>query len=188
MVGKLSGFERKDGELQLFFRDTDNGIYNLWYSGGEWKVQRLGCCSVGNPVAMERSNNEIHVFFRGTDNSIYDIWYGGGAWNAPTALATEATGNPTAFGRPNGEIQMFYRARTTGAIWNASASLGAKEWEFHERACCAAGDPAAFEQPSGALRVFFRGTNNALYDFPYAGGKGYPPEYLGGEATEDSEY
>lgn len=189
MLGKLSGFERKDGELQLFFRGTDNGIYNLWYSGGEWKEQRLGCCSAaGNPVAMERSNGEIDVFYRTSTNSIDDIWYGGGAWSQPAELATEAAGNPTAFGRPDGEIQMFYRARQTGAIWNASTALGSKEWEFHERACCAAGDPSAFQQPSGALRVFFRGTNNAIYDFPYVGGKWYSPEYLGGEAVEDSEY
>lgn len=188
MLGKPSGFERANGEIQVFFRGTDNGIYNLWYSAGKWSLQRLGCCTAGNPVALERSNGEIDVLFRGTNNSIYDIWYSGGVWNGPAELATEAAGNPSAFERANGEIQMFFRARQTGAIWNGWAATGATKWSFQERGCCAAGDPSAFEQPSGALRVFFRGTNNAIYDIPYSGGTWYSPEYLGGEASEDTEY
>jgi hypothetical protein len=190
MLGKPSGFERSNGEIQVFFRGTDNGIYNLWYNGGQWQVEKLGCCTAGNPAALERSNGEIDVFFRGTNNSIYDIWYSGGVWNQPAELATEAAGNPSAFERANGEIQLFYRARQTGAIWNGWAARGAQGWSFQERACCAAGGPSAFEQPSGALRVFFRGTDNAIYDFPYAGGTWYPPEKLGGvgAAAEDPEY
>lgn len=69
----------------LFFRGTDNRIYNYWWdSNNKWRLDPLDldynvtpAIAAGDIVLHPSASN---VFFRGTDNRIYNYWWTGTTW------------------------------------------------------------------------------------------------------------
>jgi SpoIID/LytB domain protein len=65
------------GNLLVFVRGTDNGIYTLRYGGGWGGWMRLGGqgdVTENAPGATSRGANRYDLFVRGTDSRVYQIW------------------------------------------------------------------------------------------------------------------
>jgi hypothetical protein len=65
------------GNLLVFVRGTDNGMYSLRYSGswGGWtRIGGLGDVTENTPGATSRGPNRYDMFVRGTDSKVWQLW------------------------------------------------------------------------------------------------------------------
>ena len=65
------------GNLLVFVRGTDNGMYALRYSGswGGWtRIGGLGDVTENTPGATSRGPNRYDMFVRGTDSKVWQLW------------------------------------------------------------------------------------------------------------------
>jgi subtilisin family serine protease len=121
------------GDLHVFYKATDNALYDVWLSGSTWTNTKLGGTGGGVPAGnvspiYRTVNGDLHAIYRGTSGYLYDWWM-----DAQTNVWHEALiGGPIAgtaspinqaisgelhviYTRPNGSL---YDDHISGSTWN----------------------------------------------------------------------
>ncbi|HYG60861.1 MAG TPA: hypothetical protein VD902_22515, partial [Symbiobacteriaceae bacterium] len=105
---------RFGGNLHLFVRGTDNGIYwnrmSRQTGWGEWRELPGGGRTTAAPCAVE-FGNRMHVFVRGTDDRLYQNTHtGGNNWTGWSQVPGNAvTPSGPAITVHNGVLYLFIR-------------------------------------------------------------------------------
>ena len=108
------------GNLDVFWRGTDNGLWHTWYSGGQWHGPQAlapagSLASDPSPVSSEAG--ALDVFWEGTDGNLWHVWYQNG-WHGPQSLGGGPLGSapqPVSWG--SGQIDVFWKG-TDGNLWH----------------------------------------------------------------------
>ena len=108
------------GNLDVFWRGTDNGLWHTWYSGGQWHgPQELAPAGslASDPSPVSSEAGVLDVFWKGTDGNLWHVWYQNG-WHGPQSLGGGPLGSapqPVSWG--SGQIDVFWKG-TDGNLWH----------------------------------------------------------------------
>lgn len=174
------------GETNVYFRGTDNAIWQWQWSNNAWHLTRLGGSAAGDPVAYRHQSGASHaVYFRGTDNAIWQIqWQADNQSWTLTSLGGSAAGNPTAY--VNGTTQAVYFRGTDGAIWQLQWQLDNQSWTLTSLGGSASADPTAYVNGS-TQSVYFRGTDTAIWQLQWqSDNQSWTLTRLGGSAAANA--
>ncbi|MGD1053148.1 MAG: G1 family glutamic endopeptidase [Candidatus Dormibacteria bacterium] len=175
------------GDLDVFWRGTDNGLWHTWYSGGQWNgPQELAppgsLASDPSPVSSE--TGVMDVFWKGTDNNLWHVWYQNG-WHGPQSLGGGPLGSapqPVSWG--SGQIDVFWKG-TDGNLWHMWYQSG-----WYGPQSLGGGPLLSTPHPVswglGNIDVFWEGPGESLVHEWYANGW-QGPQNLGGAGTVASD-
>jgi hypothetical protein len=175
------------GDLDVFWRGTDNGLWHTWYSGGPWNgPQELAppgsLASDPSPVSSEAG--VLDVFWKGTDGNLWHVWYQNG-WHGPQSLGGGPLGSapqPVSWG--SGQIDVFWTG-TDGNLWHMWYLNG-----WYGPQSLGGGPLLSMPHPVswgvGNIDVFWEGPSESLVHEWY--GNGWQgPQNLGGAGTVASD-
>jgi len=122
-AGKPATLYDPNGQQHVFFRATDNGIYQVFYDPStnnvhgpeQWDSDQTGNFVLGNPATMSTPNQQ-HVFHVNSFGSIKHIYYDYTTGRAPIEqwVSGAAIGStPATMFEPNGQQHVFYRGADT---------------------------------------------------------------------------
>ncbi len=159
------------GIIDVFYRGTNGGLQNWYWSGSAWSFASIGTEKAieGSPSAIALPENHIDVFYRGTTGGLQNWYWNGSTWSY-SAIGAEKVmaGEPDAIALPEGHIDVFYRGTTGGLqndYWNGSTwSYGAIGSEKVME-----GNPSAIALPENHIDVFYRGTTGGLQNWYWNG-------------------
>jgi hypothetical protein len=148
------------GNYNIFYRGTDNSIYQMAWTGSKWITADLGGLTYSAPTVLVTPGPRLDVFVRGINNHLWQLTWtpsGWGQWHdiggyilsAPTAASIGA-GNYNIF--YIGANNQIYQQGWTGSNW-IIGDLGGGSYSA----------PAALATAGPRLDVFVRGTNNDIY-------------------------
>jgi hypothetical protein len=183
-AGNPSGYRRPDGVDSVFYRGSDNHIYEIYQvydslyhyyptpPGFGNLTSLTGAPKAdGDPSAYTRSDGIFSVVYRGQtsrtlDGHVYELYLDGG-WSVGdlTALtgAPGATGNPSGYQRSDSVDSVVYRG-TNGHIYELYLKRVGREksWRFGDLteqtgAPTASGSPVGYVRSDGINSVVYRG-------------------------------
>ncbi len=162
------GAER-NGDLYVFWRGSNGGLVQSWFSGGRWwGPVDLGMGPLGSaPTVAVQASGEIDVFWRGANGGLWEAFYANGRWLGPLDLGVgPLTSAPaaTAWGTEvdvywrgaDGSLREFYWANQS---WHGPITLGMGPL---------GSGPAAAANASGAQSVYWQGADGGLWQALYA--------------------
>ena len=159
------------GNLDVFWRGTDNGLWYMWYSNGWHGPQSLGGAGTmaSDPYPVSWGPGHIDVFWKGTDGNLWHAWFLGG-WYGPQSLGDGPLGSaphPVSWGV--GHIDVFWEG-TDGGLWHAWYLGGWYGPQSLGGVGTMASDPAPVSWGVGHIDVFWKGTDGNLWHAWYLGG------------------
>ena len=159
------------GNLDVFWRGTDNGLWHMWYSNGWHGPQFLGGAGTmaSDPYPVSWGPGHIDVFWKGTDGNLWHAWYLGG-WYGPQSLGDGPLGSaphPVSWGV--GHIDVFWEG-ADGGLWHAWYLGGWYGPQALGGVGTMASDPAPVSWGVGHIDVFWKGTDGGLWHAWYLGG------------------
>ncbi len=175
------------GNLDVFWRGTDNGLWHEWYSGGQWNgpqelVPAGSLASDPSPVSSDPG--VLDVFWKGTDGNLWHVWYQNG-WHGPQSLGGGPLGSapqPVSWG--SGQIDVFWTG-TDGNLWHMWYLNG-----WYGPQSLGGGPLLSTPHPVswgvGNIDVFWEGPGETLVHEWYANGW-QGPQSLGGAGTVASD-
>lgn len=173
------------GNLDVFWRGTDNGLWHMWYSNGWQGPQFLGGAGTmaSDPYPVSWGPGHIDVFWKGTDGNLWHAWYLGG-WSGPQSLGDgPLAGAPQPVSAGYGHIDVFWRG-TDSALWEAVYSVG---WSGPiGLGGSMSGDPAPTSPLLGNIEVVYVGADGLLWHDDYVDGWSGPADLGDGPATQPS--
>ena len=177
-LSKIAAVQFASNAMAIFYRGTDNKIYNSWMStpgvNNSWVTPvSMGTKTfVGDPVAINQGNGLVDVFARDTNDDLYhDYQVSGGSWSGWTELisGTVIPSDPSVMLLSNGAEAVFVRGMN-GSIYNTWEGTAENEstwtttWSLiGTTSNFFAGNPIPVVQSDGYTDVFARGTDNDLY-------------------------
>lgn len=120
MGGQPHAISWGSGELDVFWRGTDNGLWHEWCSNGQWNgPQELAPAGslASDPSPVSSGVGALDVFWKGTDSNLWHVWYQNG-WHGPQSLGGGPLGSapqPVSWGA--GQIDVFWKG-TDGNLWH----------------------------------------------------------------------
>jgi hypothetical protein len=175
------------GELDVFWRGTDNGLWHEWYSGGQWNgPQELAPAGslASDPSPVSSEAGVLDVFWKGTDGNLWHVWYQNG-WHGPQSLGGGPLGSapqPVSWG--SGQIDVFWKG-TDGNLWHMWYLNG-----WYGPQSLGGGPLLSTPHPVswgvGNIDVFWEGPGETLVHEWYANGW-QGPQNLGGAGTVASD-
>ena len=179
------------GNLDVFWRGTDNGLWHTWYSGGQWHgPQELAPAGslASDPSPVSSEAGVLDVFWKGTDGNLWHVWYQNG-WHGPQSLGGGPLGSapqPVSWG--SGQIDVFWKG-TNGDLWHAYYGSGS----WHSAQDLGMGPlgspPDAVTWGPGELDVFWAGTGSpTLWHASYSGGWHGPIQMPGASTVAGTPY
>ena len=159
------------GEQFVFWRGTDGGLWETWYSAGRWRgptrIHKAGAIASAPGLAVH-ARGEQYVFWRGQDGKLWEAWYSA-RWNGPRKLAVGTIASAPAAGvDAAGEQFVFWRG-TDGGLWETWYSAG--RWRGPTRihkAGAIASAPGLAVHARGEQYVFWRGQDGKLWEAWYS--------------------
>ncbi len=175
------------GNLEAFWRGTDEGLWYMWYSNGRWYgPESLGGAGTmaSDPYPVSWGVGDLDVFWEGKDGNLWHVWYLNG-WHGPQSLGGGPLGSapqPVSWGP--GQIDVFWKG-TDGNLWHTWYLNG-----WYGPQSLGSGPLLSTPHPVswgvGNIDVFWQGPGDALYHDWYANGW-MGPQDLGGAATVASD-
>ncbi len=160
--GVPSAVQAGPGTVDVFYRGTDDYLWELTSSGSGWlppqQLTQMG--RVGTPEAVSQPDGVIDVFWPGiTGLHLWHAQYSPATgWAGPQYLGGFLGGQPYPVEQPSGGVQVFWRGlvyrhlwcitRGTSGTWSSPQDLGMGEL---------GSSPQAVALPSGEVDVFWRG-------------------------------
>ena len=174
------------GNLDVFWRGTDNGLWHMWYSNGWHGPQFLGGAGTmaSDPYPVSWGPGHIDVFWKGTDGNLWHAWYLGG-WSGPQSLGDgPLAGAPQPVSAGYGHINVFWRGTDSALVeavyssdgWSGPIGLGGS----------VSGDPAPTSPLLGNIEVVYVGADGLLWHDDYVDGWSGPADLGDGPATQPS--
>jgi hypothetical protein len=162
------------GNEEVFWRGTDNNLYQEYSINGTWygpgQLTTSGNLA-SNPEPVSWGSGNLEVFWRGTDGNLWQMYYLNG-WQGPQSLGDGPLGNatpiPVSWG--SGNIEIFWEG-TDQNIWEAYYANG---WHGPQ----GLGDGplgigttlSTVSWGPGNLELFWKGTDKNLWEAYYANG------------------
>jgi hypothetical protein len=146
------------GLVDVFYRGTDNHLWNRYYNAGWSGENNLGEVLTSAPDVVAH-DGKMEVFFRGQDGAVWNkIW--NGTWGNAYKLQAVMVGGPSACSHGSGLVDVFYRG-TDNHLWNRYFNTA---WSGENNLGeTLTSDPDAVAH-DGKMEVFFRGGDGAVWD------------------------
>jgi hypothetical protein len=147
--------------LDGFARGTDNQMWHVWWSGGQWSGwEGLGGSLTSGPGAVSWGTGRIDVFARGTDNQLWHRWWDGTQWLGWEGLGGVLLSAPAVASRGGNSLDVMVEGsdqQIWHKWWDGSQWIG---WEPLGGQTDA--DPAEASWGPGRLDVFIRNLDGTL--------------------------
>jgi hypothetical protein len=179
----------EDHTQQVFYRNADGNIVNLFFKQGDtkgWHSTDITAASggpkaAGNPGAfLSADGKSQHVVYRGADDHVHELFFTPkvGKWGhtdlTDGAKAPRAAGDPVGYALSDGKsLHVVYRT-DNGAIAELYRQAEAKEWKSADITMTgggakAAGNPCAFTSLDGKVQhVVYRGADDQIHELSYS--------------------
>jgi len=174
VVGSLHPVSWGPGNQEVFWRGSDNNLYQEYSINGTWYgpdqlTTSANLASDPEPISWGVGN--LEVFWRGTDGNLWQMYYLNG-WQGPASLGDgplgTATPMPVSWGV--GNIEVFWEGTDQG-IWEAYYASG---WigpvGLGDGLLGVGNTPQPVSWGPGNLELFWEGTDQNLWEAYYASG------------------
>jgi len=162
------------GNEEVFWRGTDNDLYQEYSINGTWYgPDRLTTSGnlASDPEPVSWGVGNLEVFWRGTDGSLWQMYYLNG-WQGPASLGDGPLGNatPVPISWGVGNIEVFWEG-TDQNVWEAYYANG-----WHGPVGLGDGPLGVGTTLSGVswgvgnIELFWKGTDQNLWEAYYANG------------------
>jgi outer membrane protein assembly factor BamB len=163
------------GNEEIFWRGTDNNLYQEYAINGTWygpdQLTTSGNLA-SNPEPVSWGAGNLEVFWRGTDGNLWQMYYHLNGWQGPQSLGDgplgSATPVPVSWG--SGNIEVFWEGTDQG-IWEAYYANG---WQgpvgLGDGPLSAGNTPQPVSWGPGNIELFWEGTDQNLWEAYYANG------------------
>jgi hypothetical protein len=147
--------------LDAFVRGTDNQMWHVWWTGGQWSGwEGLGGSLTSGPGAVSWGSGRIDVFVRGTDNQLWHRWWDGTQWLGWEGLGGVLLSAPAVASRGGNSLDVMVEGsdqQIWHKWWDGSQWIG---WE--PLGGLTDSDPAESSWGPGRLDIFIRNTDGTL--------------------------
>ena len=161
------------GNEEVFWRGTDNNLYEEYAINGTWygpdQLTTSGNLA-SNPEPVSWGVGNLDVFWRGSDGNLWQTYYLNG-WQGPASLGDGPLGNatPVPISWGVGNIEVFWEG-TDQNVWEAYYANG-----WHGPVGLGDGPLgtatlSAVSWGTGNLELFWKGTDKNLWEAYYANG------------------
>jgi hypothetical protein len=162
------------GNEEVFWRGTDNNLYEEYAIDGTWygpdQLTTSGNLA-SNPEPVSWGVGNLEVFWRGSDGNLWQMYYLNG-WQGPASLGDGPLGNatPVPISWGPGNIEVFWEG-TDQNVWEAYYANG---WHgpagLGDGPLGTATTLSAVSWGTGNLELFWKGTDKNLWEAYYANG------------------
>jgi Domain of unknown function (DUF1906) len=159
--GVPSAVQVGSGTVDVFYRGTDDSLWELSSSGSGWlppqQLTQMG--RVGTPEAVSQPDGVIDVFWQGVTG--YQLWHAQYSpttgWAAPQNLGGVLDGQPYPVEAPGG-VQVFWRGLGDRNLWRITAGTSGTWSSPQDLGMGELGSsPQAVALSNGEVDVFWRG-------------------------------
>jgi hypothetical protein len=174
VVGSLHPVSWGPGNQEVFWRGSDNNLYQEYSINGNWygpdQLTTSGNLA-SDPEPISWGVGNLEVFWRGSDGNLWQMYYLNG-WQGPASLGDgplgTATPMPVSWGP--GNIEVFWEG-TDQNIWEAYYANG---WHgpqgLGDGPLGAGNTPQPVSWGVGNIELFWEGTDQNLWEAYYANG------------------
>lgn len=186
MTGKPSIVSYSDGFSSLFFRGTDNHVYQLSSTSTSAWTPTTGPSRVVLPGETDiicasditvhgSTSSEVNIFVRSADNIVYHKMYQrrAGGWTHWAALRGVRALSDIAVAGWGTDMWVAVRTINNLVAFKERKDYAWSEWDTEHIGGQILGSPTIFrqtDQTSLRLHLFMRGLENKIYAKSYAGG------------------
>ena len=174
--------------LGLFFRGTDNALWNQYWTGTAWSAPTsLGGTLTSDPAVTSRNPGGLTVFVRGTDGTVYYRDYVGGSWGPWASIGgqTPAGSAPAVASWGGGRLDVFAEGMNGGLYQKTYTPTGGwSGWQYLGGTLTSG--PGATSRNPGGLTVFVRGPDGGIWYRDYVAGSWGPWASIGGSVAANA--
>lgn len=158
------------GQQDVFWRGTDNNLWETWDAGSWYGPSNLGYGNLASApsVGSVYTSGAQYVFWKGSNGDLWEAWYSG-SWNGPADLGMGTLGSAPAVAVDSSGNQYVFWQGTDGILREAWYSGG---WHGP---ITPIGSSTIGSAPSAAIdgsqqQVYWAGSDGNLWEAWYAAG------------------